>query len=221
MARYREWYEDRPNQTEWMVKHAMGTIQEAAETKYGRATWLLPLSDGRPVAEKLECPFSNPDRRLAGKDWTKYGGYLHTDHSIRSEFFSLDAEKPASVREGVYLEDFTYLYDRRSSEFRRFIEGEASSVEAAYDELGEPDTWQKLKVSPLPQRLVSRLDEDFGIRLPGLGTKESTEQKAFQLFDQTPKSYPEVSRERRKVAMFLRRGRGWRLRKGTLRAFLD
>src|SRR5262249_42747389 len=76
MGRYREWYEHKTNQEEWLLATAMGTIDLAADTQYGRATWLRDISaDGRPILPDVPCPFSNFEnlkQSLRGKDWTRY-----------------------------------------------------------------------------------------------------------------------------------------------------
>src|SRR5579872_890926 len=90
----------------------MLTIHEAKETPYGRATWLLDLVDEHPHV-RLPCPFKDPDspkKELKGKDWTKYGGHLYSDHSIRREFFLPSPDKPQHFKRSHWLEDFVYLF---------------------------------------------------------------------------------------------------------------
>src|SRR5450755_95213 len=60
MRRYREWYEGKPDQENWLLETAMGTIGRAANTEYGQATWLRPLVDGRPFVPEVACPVLNP-----------------------------------------------------------------------------------------------------------------------------------------------------------------
>lgn len=142
MRRYREWYNGKENQVEWLLKTAMETIEFAAETPYGRATWLKPLDNGRPIVERLACPFSDPDKlkdKLKGKDWTRYGGHLHTDHSIRSEFFDDRPEKSAQVKRTEFLQDFAYIFDPSAADHVRFIHGQNVSREEVINEVGDPE----------------------------------------------------------------------------------
>src|SRR5207247_1243802 len=87
----------------------------------GRATWLRDLVSGKPM-KGSPCPFAgNIPSTLQGKDWTVYVGVLHTDHAIRDEFFQ-DRPTP-STRSKPYFNDFTYLHDKRESDFVKFMEG--------------------------------------------------------------------------------------------------
>jgi hypothetical protein len=144
MRRYREWYENKANQAEWVLKTAMGTIDLAAATPYGRATWLRDLSNGRPFVDRLACPFADPSAvkpALRDKDWTRYGGHLHTDHSVRSEFFDERPDKSPQVGRKEYLQDFAYLYDRGAADHVRFVAGQNVSREEVVSEIGDPETF--------------------------------------------------------------------------------
>ena len=159
MRRYREWYHGLTQQEEWVLKTAMETIDTAAETPYGRATWLKPLgASGRPVVDRLACPFADVSKlkdRLQKKDWTRYGGYLHTDHSIRPEFFHDSPEPSQDLTASEYLEDFTYLYDKKAKDHVRFVLGTPVAEDALVKEIGSPESWVKVhaparKPSPRP-----------------------------------------------------------------------
>ena len=150
MRRYREWYTGSKDQKEWLLQTAMGTIHLAAETPYGRATWLRPLKDGKPMVAGTTCPFANPEKlktELKDKDWTRYGGHLHTDHSIRKEFFSDRPEKRLDLTAKEWLQDFTYLYDTKKRDHVRFIGGQAVSYDEIVVEIGAPEDYQQI-VSP-------------------------------------------------------------------------
>lgn len=177
MKRYREWYEKKTHQSEWLVRTAMLTIDEAADTPYGKATWLRELTeDGRPFVDGVGCPIAKEPlpQRLVGKDWTRYGGHLYSDHSIRREFFRTEPEKPSDLTDTHWLEDFTYIYDGTTPDHVRFIEGEPASLEDIEAELGKRREWRTIQgprpkqlirdaVSPVPeehaQRIASALDE--------------------------------------------------------------
>ena len=71
---------------------------------------------------------------LEGKDWTRYEGYLHTDHAVREEFFQ-DREI-APTRNKPYLMDFTYLFDQNQSDFKEFSDGRLFTEADVYAEIG-------------------------------------------------------------------------------------
>jgi len=147
MRRYREWYEKRNGQVEWVLKTAMGTIDLATQTAYGKATWLKDLSNGRPVVDRIACPFADPStvkEGLRNKDWTRYGGHLHTDHSIRSEFFDERPDKSPQVMRKEYLQDFAYLYDVAALDHVRFVAGQNVSREEVVSEIGDPESFSDI-----------------------------------------------------------------------------
>ncbi len=202
---YREWYEGHGDQTEWTLKNAMNTIRKAADTRYGKATWLRPLLNGQPVVQRFPCPFSTPDPRLEGKDWTRYGGYLHTDHSIRSEFFHEEPEKLSEVSEREYLEDFTYLYDKQAKDYIRFVQGAPVSEEEVYDELGNPESWITV-VGREPRAALS-------------GPFRSPEGRVGVAGRRAKAAIP--ASERRKIGKHLSEGRKWRLSPKQRRLLLE
>lgn len=146
MRRYREWYKESKDQEAWVLKRAMQAIYNAADTKWGPATWLKELSsDGKPYVQDVRCPFStisdSEKPYLEGKDWTKYAGHLHTDHSIRPEFFQSNPAKSPSVTKKEHIQDFTYLYDNRERDYVRFVLGETVAEFDVFDEVGDPRNW--------------------------------------------------------------------------------
>jgi hypothetical protein len=188
MRRYREWYDKKQkNQADWVLQTAMLTIAESAPTKWGHATWLRSLDDkGQPVAYEVACPFSKEhvlNKRLEKKDWTKYAGWLHTDHSIRPEFFHEAPEPPGEVRSKEYLQDFLYLYDASAKDHIRFIEGERVSEEEVREVLaGLPHEW-----------------------------KEVHNRQRRQRFAGEPEPQPTPPDAAKRIAELLDRGRAWRL----------
>lgn len=150
MRRYREWYENLSEQEDWVLQTAMLTIDAAAETPFGKATWLRPLINGQPHISGLKCPFSKPDKlkpALQGKDWTRYSGHLHTDHAIREEFFWNDAEKVADITASEYLEDFAYLYDGTQRDNILFVQGQNVAEGAVFEEIGNPEDYVRITAS--------------------------------------------------------------------------
>jgi len=142
MRRYAEWYLGKHDQRNWLLKTAMATIDSAAETPYGRATWLRPLVNGNPVVERVPCPFAADEQlnpQLRGKDWTRYGGHLHTDHSIRPEFFDERADKSPDVQNRDWLQDVVYLYDTTTQDHVRFAAGQNISQEDVFAAIGNPE----------------------------------------------------------------------------------
>jgi len=152
MARCRQWYDGKERRLEWLTSTAMRTISLAANTPYGKATWLRDIpSDGRPFIPNVPCPFSEPDRiprDLRGKDWTRYGGDFHTDQSVRREFFRPEADKPVPAGASDWLLDFTYLHDAREEDHIKLIEGQAVSEAEVYSELGDPRDWTAIASKP-------------------------------------------------------------------------
>ncbi len=148
MMRFRDWFQAKDKNESWGLKQAMLTIQNAAPTKttdssdplQGRATWLRLLdAKGKPLIDNVPCPIDRVPTMLEGKDWTRYEGFLHTDHAVREEFF-LDREvAPTASR--PYLMDFTYLYDDRQGDFEEFTRGKRFADEEVYAEIGYPGDW--------------------------------------------------------------------------------
>lgn len=137
MARTREWYEGKGAQTEWVVKVAMETVDEAAVTQWGKAITLRELRNGRPYAG-TKCPFSTTEKlkpRLQGRDWSGYMGTLSTDHSLRKELFWDAPEPPPDLPK--WNMDFTYLYDESTEGFKKFM-GEEIPCEDVINRIGEP-----------------------------------------------------------------------------------
>lgn len=202
MQRYREWYENRKDQQDWVLQTAMLTIHRAAETPYGKATWLKDLEGGRPVLEGIRCPFSNPDavnNAIADRDWTRYGGYLHTDHSIRSEFLNENPEQTLDITEREYLEDFTYLYDPTTRDYERFVSGISISEEEVLKVLGAISEWS---------RIANR-------RRKPLGNTVASSRRPIKVSSRAPQTrksaHTEEEESRARIRKLVKRSRAWRL----------
>jgi hypothetical protein len=190
MMRYREWYQNLRDQREWILQSAMLTIDNAVQTPYGRATWLKELGkDKKPIVRELECPFSNPERikiNLVGKDWTRYGGYLHTDLSIRDEFFFHEdpAPKPDIIAK-EYLQDFAYLFDKRETDHLKFVEGSPISPREIEDLIGSPSSWTQIANRPAEFRKWSpstvRGGKEPDISIDPIEIKREREQHAMRI----------------------------------------
>lgn len=146
MLRYRELYEKKnESHIEWGLKTAMRTINEACnDPTFGPATWLLELQNGKPHQESA-CPFADPDKLpevLKGKDWSTYAGILHTDHSIRDEFFE-NRTRPSTDRQPWQM-DFSYIYQKTRADHFKFVVGQEVSSEEIFAEIGKPDEWRRL-----------------------------------------------------------------------------
>jgi hypothetical protein len=153
MRHFLDWYAKPGNDHgQWALKQAMVTIDQAHRTKgeeggkkgdpraEGRVTWLLPLDErGRPMLRQAACPLNPTPKQLEGKDWTRYGGLLHTDHAVRAEFFA-DREDAVTASKPYYM-DLTYLYDRTQADFINFTAGVRVSEEEVYAETGRPEKW--------------------------------------------------------------------------------
>jgi hypothetical protein len=146
MRKYREWYGKRDNQEEWTVQTAMMTIDSAANTPYGKSTELKALDDkGQPFVKDLACPIQKLRPQLVNRDWTRYLGHLHTDHSIRPEFFYGQPEMPTDVAKNTYVQDFAYLYDPRSPDYVKFVSGVPAAADEIWAEIGRPEDWVALR----------------------------------------------------------------------------
>lgn len=147
MIRFRDWYESQSESRLWALKQSMFTIANAAQTKatesadpveQGRVTWLRDLENGKPFAGDAQCPLGKLPRAVDGKDWSRYEGYLHTDHSVREEFFTGREMPPTTKR---HLMDFSYLYDEQQSDHEDLVRGKRFSEEEVFAEIGRPDKW--------------------------------------------------------------------------------
>jgi hypothetical protein len=155
MKCFMDWYSE-PGRDHgvWALTQAMMTIAKARPMKgvkpgaapteqtareEGRVTWLLDLKAGRPFVERLPCPLDLVPKQLAGKDWTKYEGLLHTDHAVREEFF--DGRKEPRTKHKMPLLDLTYLYDSTQEDFTEFMAGRIFTEEEVFADLGQPESW--------------------------------------------------------------------------------
>jgi hypothetical protein len=133
----REWYEKRGAQIEWVVRVAMETVDESAETIWGKAIKLKPLKAGQPFHES-KCPFRNSNDlkpRLQNRDWSVYEGTISTDHSLRKELFTESPEPDDDLAR--WNMDFSYLYDG-SDTHKRFVTGEEVSCDDVLFAIGDP-----------------------------------------------------------------------------------
>ena len=169
MVRNQEWYEDKGSRTEWAVRTAMTTIDEAAETNDGKATWLNPLSSGK-TRKEAACPFADPGKlpgALQDKDWTVYAGRYETDHSVRAEFFD-GSNEAADRRRDAFLLDFSYMYRHGREADVALIGGLPVEPTTVYAQIGHPDGW----------RFVSRSAESLGQTEPPRPAQASEEMAA-------------------------------------------
>jgi len=103
-------------------------------------TWLLDLNaEGRPIVGRLACPLAKVPTQLAGKDWTKYEGLIHTDNAVREEFF--DGRPEPVTKHKPPLMDFTYLYDGAQPDFTEFTGGKVFTEDEVYTDIDSPENW--------------------------------------------------------------------------------
>jgi hypothetical protein len=185
MMRVREWYSQMPrSQIEFIVQTAMLTISAAADVGYGPASWLIELSSQGPVGGGTACPFSTPPKKaeLAGKDWSRYAGYHHSDQCIRSEFFRVEPDVPGALKHRpTHYQDFAYLYDPKNPEYPRFVTGEPCTQEEVDAKLAPREDW-KTNIEPVAKRVVR-----FDLASPVVSDAELAEaqRKIEQLLDRT------------------------------------
>jgi hypothetical protein len=115
---------------------------------HGPATYLLGERAGKPIrsftwSEDVPLP---AQERLGGKDCGSYGGYLHTDHAVRQEFFSPHTE-PRWLDE-PYLMDFTYIFDTASADHGPFMIGETVDEASVVAEIGHADDLRTIAAVP-------------------------------------------------------------------------
>ena len=103
-----------------------------------------------PISHRCCLSHGQGPKQLQGADWTRYEGYLHTDHAVREEFF-LDREMPPT-RTAPYLMDFTYLYDDQQLDFQDFTAGRIVTEAAIHAEIGDPSTWSHRTPASHPPR---------------------------------------------------------------------
>jgi hypothetical protein len=155
MKRFMDWYAaPGRDHGSWALTQAMMTIAKAHPSKgvkdgappteqtareEGRVTWLLDLKLEKPFVERLPCPLSSVPKQLAGKDWTKYEGLLHTDHAVREEFF--DGRAEPVTRHKLPLLDFTYLYDDTQPDFTEFMAGRLFSEDEVFADIDREEHW--------------------------------------------------------------------------------
>lgn len=149
MVRTQEWCKGNDDQIPWALRTAMLTIQTAAETQHGKATWLLG-SVNEELFKTVQWPDAKPPsevERLRCKDWSAYAGYLHTDHSIRNEFFTSDEVPPTKDR--PWAMDFSYIYDQTTVDYTSFMAGEPVSEDEVFAEIGKPGDWRFITTDEL------------------------------------------------------------------------
>jgi hypothetical protein len=149
----------------------MLTINAAKkDLPHGPATYLLDETHGRSIRPYPWTGATKPSdaERLKGKDCGSYGGFLHTDHAVRTEFFEPHDVPP--TKEQPYLMDFTYIFDDKTADNKLFMEGEVVKEEDVTAELGGPEDMrfiaadkQELAPTPPPAGAVTRIEEIMGI----------------------------------------------------------
>jgi hypothetical protein len=115
----------------------MATINNASESVSGKATFLVPLTDGRD--DRPECPVMLPES-LSSFDHCGYEGFYHTDYTIPSAYFRPDVKRPVDAE--PYQLDFTYLFNKaldnpdydRMGEGRRIRDSAELATGASGDE---------------------------------------------------------------------------------------
>jgi hypothetical protein len=100
------WATTKVDSLEKALEYAMRTIDNASDTVSGKATHLTPLPDDAEGTLPA-CPV-NLSGELAKKNFCTYEGRYHTDHTVPSEYFRRDVERPVGLP--THELDFTYLF---------------------------------------------------------------------------------------------------------------
>jgi hypothetical protein len=182
MARHLEWYKGETDLLEWGLRTAMLTIDSADKTPPDRpATYMLtelPTGPIRPYTWTEITPL--PDaKKLSGYDCGSYGGYLHTDHCVRPEFF-LPQEVPL-WREDPYLMEFSYIVDPGNPDHLPFMIGHPVTEEEVYAELGTPETWTTIgtgDTAPDPEIRPPEMPQDVQEALARCRSWKLTDEEA-------------------------------------------
>ncbi len=165
MVRHQEWYEERRDRIEWALRTAMLTIASAAkDVPHGPATYLRDEKHGplKPYSW-TEATKPSDKEKLKDKDCGSYGGYLHTDHAIRGEFF--DPHEAPAHKEAPYLMDFTYIFDPRSADHLPFMVGEPVTEAHVEAELGRPADMRVIDEGAVGMDLEEAPPSPLGIRV--------------------------------------------------------
>lgn len=165
MVRHQEWYGAKSDRTEWALQTAMLTISSAAKhVPHGPATYLRDETHG-PLRPYTWTDATRPSdqEKLKGKDCGSYGGYLHTDHAVRPEFFRPQVI-PAYL-DTPYLMDFAYIFDSDSSDHARFMIGEAVTEEEVYAEIGRPGDLLTIGISSAEGATGQTRPREIGLRI--------------------------------------------------------
>lgn len=102
----------------WALPVAMQTI-ELASRGVRKGSWLLPGTRSEPPPFDTQSSYG---RKLADKDWRKYGGAYHTDHTLPSVFFIDSETRPDGCTDFDDL-DFSYLHDVREADHELIATG--------------------------------------------------------------------------------------------------
>lgn len=109
-----------------ILKYAMYTILNASDQNQPAEgpTWSKATSLLRRDPELDACPYKEieEDGRLKDKDYRFYMGWYHTDHTIRSDFFSESQGRPEHLDIPFAL-DLSYLMDSASTDFQNIAKG--------------------------------------------------------------------------------------------------
>ncbi|TKB63293.1 MAG: hypothetical protein E8D47_12910 [Nitrospira sp.] len=109
-----------------ILKYAMYTIHNASDQNNPAAgpTWPKATSLLRRDPELDACPYKEieDDGKLKDKDYRFYIGWFHTDHTIRSDFFTESQSRPTCLDIPFAL-DLSYLTDSASKDFEHIAKG--------------------------------------------------------------------------------------------------
>lgn len=155
-----EWQNSKIDSLGRALEFGMRTINGAADTESGKATFLLPLNKTR---SEPKCPITLPPF-LASKDHCGYSGYYHTDVTLPREYFMEDINRPVDTKP-IAL-DFTYLFNKTADNpaYKTMGEGRRIRVDHTHGDersalLVSPHNPKEGKAHPesVPSRRIPRL----------------------------------------------------------------
>ena len=126
------------------LRLAMMTIDRAADTPSGRATYLLPRK--APNERRADCPIELP-LNLIDKDHCEYAGYYDTDATLPSAYFDARIDRPGTAPLTL---DFTYLFDRSldNPDYSRMGQGRRVRLQSGVQEQTSRAVSKRGQVAP-------------------------------------------------------------------------
>lgn len=112
-----------------VLKFAMITIRQASQQPdHESPPFWEPATSLARRDHDVPCPFIElaKDNQLGEFDFSKYLGWYHTDHTIPSDYFREDVQRPTDLRQFVL--DFSYIHDRSLEAYQSMSAGQKTHL---------------------------------------------------------------------------------------------